>query len=70
MLMRLSHPHVLPFRGVDTTLSQVALVYDWGENDDIIKYIASHPEASKKALVRATIPIIDNRVVTDTVRAQ
>ena len=55
MWMRLSHPNVLPFRGVNMTLFQLALVYDWGENGNIIEYAASHPDASRIALVRVTI---------------
>jgi hypothetical protein len=54
MWMRLSHPNVLPFRGVNMTLFQLALVYDWSENGDIIKYTASHPDAPRMTLVRMT----------------
>ena len=53
MWMRLSHPNLLPFRGVNMTLFQLALTYDWAENGNIIQYTASHPEA-RMALVRMT----------------
>jgi len=48
---RLSHEHVLPFRGVDMTVFQIALVYDWGQNGNISQFIASHPRASRVSLV-------------------
>lgn len=54
MWKKLSHPNVLPFRGVDMTLFQLALVYDWSEGGNIIQYTALHPEA-RVALVRMTI---------------
>lgn len=54
VLRRLSHPHVLPFRGVNMTLYQLALVYDRGDNSNIVEYIASHPDVSRTALVRTT----------------
>lgn len=50
--MRLSHPNILPFRGVNTTLFQLALVYDQGENGNIIEYTGSHPDVPRLALVR------------------
>ena len=49
---RLSHPNILPFRGVDMVLFPLSLVYDWGENDNITQYISSHPRASRPLLVR------------------
>jgi len=52
MLMRLSHPNILSFRGVNMILFQLAAVYDGSEDIDVIQYIASHPDASQIALVR------------------
>ncbi|KAF9644346.1 kinase-like protein [Thelephora ganbajun] len=51
MWMKLSHENILPFRGVDMTLVQLALVYDWGQNSNISKYVASHPRASRPSLL-------------------
>ena len=52
---RLSHENVLPFRGVNMTHFQLALVYDWGENGNINQYTASHPHASRASLVGNTL---------------
>ncbi|KAF9643159.1 hypothetical protein BDM02DRAFT_3077232, partial [Thelephora ganbajun] len=41
--MRLSHENILPFRGVNMMLVQLALVYDWGQNSDISQYLALRP---------------------------
>ena len=49
--MRLSHPNILQFRGVNMTLFQLSLVYDWGQNGNITQYVASHPRASRSSLV-------------------
>lgn len=49
---RLSHENILSFRGVNTTLFPLALVYDWGEKGNINQHIASDPGASRLALVR------------------
>ena len=49
---KLSHENILSFRGVNMTLFQLALVYDWGQNGNISQYMASHPGASRPALVR------------------
>ena len=49
---KLSHENILSFRGVNMTLFQLALVYDWGQNGNISQYVASHPGASRPALVR------------------
>lgn len=48
---RLNHENLLPFRGVDTTIFELALVYDWGHNKNIVQYLESHPEASRPKLV-------------------
>ena len=50
--MRLSHPNILPFRGVNMTLFQLSLVYDWGQNGNITQYVAKNPRASRPSLVR------------------
>ena len=52
MWRKLSHENILSFRGVDVTLFQLALVYDWGQNGNITQYITSHPGASRPSLVR------------------
>jgi hypothetical protein len=48
---RLSHPNILPFRGVNMTLFQLSLVYDWGQNGNITQYMTRHPRASRPLLV-------------------
>jgi len=48
---RLIHENVLPFRGVDMSTFQLALVYDWGHNGNIMQYLESHPNASRAKLV-------------------
>ena len=50
--MSLSHPNILQFRGVNTTLFQLSLVYNWGQHGNIKRYIASYPHASRPFLVR------------------
>ena len=50
----LIHENVLPFRGVDTSVFQLALVCDWCDNGNIIQYLESHPNASRSKLV--TVP--------------
>ena len=47
----LVHENVLPFRGVDTSVFQLALVYDWCDSGNIMQYLESHPDASKQKLV-------------------
>ena len=49
---RLSHSNILPFRGINMTLFDLALVYDWGQNGNISQYIRSHQQASRSFLVR------------------
>ena len=48
---RVVHENVLPFHGVDTSIFQLALVYDWGHNGNIVRYLKSNPDASKPELV-------------------
>jgi len=48
---RLVHENVLPFHGVDTSIFQLALVYDWGHNGNISQYLESNPNASRSELV-------------------
>jgi len=48
---RLAHENVLPFHDVDTSIFQLALVYDWGYNGNIMQYLESHPNASRSELV-------------------
>jgi len=49
--MKLSHDNILPFRGVNMTLFQLALVYDWGRNGNITSYVAAHPNPPRVALL-------------------
>ena len=48
---RLVHENILPFHGVDTSIFQLALVYDWGHNGNITQYLGSHPDVSRPELV-------------------
>jgi hypothetical protein len=57
---RLSHENILPFRGVNMTLFQLALVYDWGQNGNIVEYLTSCPNASRPSLVRKTFAPAEN----------
>jgi len=63
MWKKLSHENILSFRGVNMTLFQLALVYDWGQSGNISQYIVSHPGASRPALVRMLLPN-HNKVLT------
>lgn len=51
---RLNHENVLSFHGVDTTIFELALVYDWGYNGNIIQYLEANPETSRTKLVTIT----------------
>jgi len=57
---RLSHENVLPFHGVDMSIFQLALIYDWGCSGNITRYLESHPNASRTKLV--TVPPISYKV--------
>ena len=59
MWRKLSHENILPFRGVNVTLFQLAPIYDWGSNGDISQYMASYPGASRPSLVWNTPVIVD-----------
>ena len=48
---RLIHENVLPFHGVNTSLFQLALVYEWGWNGNVMQYLESNPRASRAKLV-------------------
>ena len=50
----LTHENVLPFLGIETSIFQLALVYDWCDNGNIVQYLESHPNASRPKLV--TVP--------------
>jgi len=45
------HGNVLPSYGVDTSIFQLALVYEWGHNGNVVQYPESHPDASRPKLV-------------------
>ena len=51
MWRRLHHDNILSFHGVDMTLFQLALVYEWGHYGNINQYIVSHPDVSRQPLV-------------------
>ena len=48
---RLIHENILPFHGVDTSIFQLALVYDWSDNGNIVQYLESYPDVSRPKLV-------------------
>ena len=58
MWMKFSHSNIAKFHGVNTNTEpfQLALVYDWGENDTIMKYVKSRPNASRATLVPQLTP--------------
>ena len=53
---RLSHPNVMPFRGINMSLSDLCLVYDWGYGGNLIQYLDSNPQADRLSLV-CRIPV-------------
>ena len=55
---RLIHENVLPFHGIDMSTFQLALVYDWGHNGNIIQYLESHPNASRAKLVTILLCLV------------
>jgi len=48
---RLVHENVISFHGVDTSIFQLALIYDWGQNGNITQYLELNPDASRPELV-------------------
>ena len=57
---RLIHENVLPFRGVDMSIFQLALVYDWGYNGNIMQHLESHPNVSRSKLVTVLLCFVSN----------
>lgn len=54
---KLLHPNILPFRGVEIGENfNFSLIYDWGEEGNITKYLESNPAASRPPLVRELVP--------------
>ena len=51
MWKKFAHKHIAVFRGVTMEHFQLALVYDWGENGNIMEYVESHPGVSRLTLV-------------------
>jgi len=49
---KLNHPNVTVFQGVNTERFQLALIYNWEENGNIMQYMRSHPNTSRLTLVR------------------
>ena len=54
------HENVLPFRGIDTSIFQLALVYDWGHNGNIMQYLEPHRNASRPMLVTVLFCFVCN----------
>ena len=48
---RLEHSNVLPIYGAETTVFQLALVYEWSKNGNILEYLKSKPDAPRSELV-------------------
>lgn len=49
---RLDHPHIAKFRGINVgLLREPALVFDWADKGNIVKYTMSNPNASRLRLV-------------------
>lgn len=66
--MNLRHKNVLPFRGINTTEFQLALVYDWGGNGNINQYLAPRQpqqHTPRSSLVRETAVIMGLQSVSD-----
>ena len=63
---RLNHENVLPFHGVDMSTFQLALVYDWGHNGNIMQYLDSHPGTSRPRLVRVLSTSYASYALIDT----
>ena len=55
---RLVHENVLSFRGVDTSIFQLALVYDWGHHGNITQYLESNYGASRPELVSVGLYLV------------
>lgn len=56
MWKKFTHPNIAVFRGVTTSLFQLALVYDWGEKGNIMQYIESHQAPPRLDLVQIFPP--------------
>ena len=59
---RLVHENVLSFHGVDTSIFQLALVYDWGQNGNITQYLELNPDSSRPELVSVNLPFASDAV--------
>ena len=51
MWKKFDHQNITAFLGVDTGPFDLALVYDWAENGDIMQYTEKHRDASRPPLV-------------------
>ena len=60
----LNHSSIAAFRGVNMGIFPLALVHDWAENGNIIRYLKSHPDAPRLALVPNLLPCNDIRLIT------
>ena len=65
---RLVHENVLSFHGVDTSIFQLSLVYDWGHNGNITQYLESNPNASRPELVSVLLHSV-RRAFSDQFRS-
>lgn len=52
---RLHHENVLPFYGAETKIFDLALVYEWSNNGNIMDYLKSNTDAPKSKLVIALL---------------
>jgi serine/threonine protein kinase len=50
MWKRMSHPNILPFIGVSLS-RELAIVYPWMENGNVLEYLKKTPEANPVKLV-------------------
>ena len=53
MWTKFHHQNIVPFLGVDMNAEpfQLAIVFDWQENGNIMQYMVSHPEVPRLPLV-------------------
>jgi serine/threonine protein kinase len=52
---RLSHPNILPFLGVSTTLFSLCMVCEWMGNGNVMRYLKRNPAANRLHLVLAGV---------------
>ena len=55
---KFSHPNIAVFRGVDTDIFPLSLIYNWEESGNIVQHLVSHPETPRLPLV--PVPLTDD----------